>query len=110
MKDKYQIAVEYLTEHPGEIYRAYVVPSTHKKAGCLFRYCTPDGMPQKVAGNNCGCLVMVRHHGYFASTNRLTEEIRADERIPMDPNEIGVEHLEVFAEWQRRLDKELNRT
>lgn len=57
-----------------------------------------------------GCLTMI-HDGpeYKAQTPELTEAIRADGRIPDDPDEIEPEHLPVFAEWQRRLDRELNR-
>jgi len=50
---------------------------------------------------------MIDH--YHAYTDDLTERIRADERIPDDPDRITVAHLPVFAEWQRILDKELKR-
>jgi hypothetical protein len=39
----------------------------------------------------------------------LTKAIRADARIPEGPQWITVNDLPVFAEWQRRLDKELKR-
>lgn len=42
MKAEYRRAIEYLTLVPSEKGAAWGNPSTHP-AGCLFRYCTPDG-------------------------------------------------------------------
>jgi len=107
MPDKYDKAIAYLTQHPKEIMDAWYdggvcqLPSAHP-AACLFQY----------AGNSpfkcCGCLTMVKN-GCRAETPELTKAIRADERIPNGCEAITLEHLPVFAEWQRRLDKELNR-
>ena len=109
-KDKYDEAIAYLTEHPEEIYRAWHTCGTHPH-GCLFEFCSPDGSNNKRAdGEKCGCLTMVRglsKIGGVAWTDALTEEIRTDERLPKSGSEITVEHLPVFAEWQRRLDREI---
>lgn len=90
--------------------------------GCLFQYVTPDGT-QNIRGEDgkqCGCLTQIRL-GYprvgkvkgqipvVACTTALTQEIRRDKRIPTDPDKITLADLPVFAEWQRRLDKELGR-
>lgn len=107
--DKYDKAIEYLTEHPEEIKKAWGYCSTHE-AGCLFDY----------AGSKfgCGCLTLVRdsflfpqkyHVPFVAQTPELTEAIGRDERIPYSENDITLDHLPVFAEWQRKLDKYLAR-
>lgn len=107
MPDKYDNAVEYLTKNPSEIERAWYDPFSHVSSGCLFKFVTPNGCCyfNRIAH---GCLTSVRD-GSIAYTPELTEAIRADERIPMRGDNIEVKHLPVFAEWQRRLDKEFNR-
>lgn len=78
--------------------------------GCLFLFCTPDGSDDLENDNeqNCGCLTQVRGQNYQAWTDRLTYEIRRDKRIPFSEEHIThPDQLEVFAEWQRRLDKEI---
>lgn len=103
--DKYDDAIEYLRAHPDEIRRAWFggyhdVP-IHPGA-CLFA----------AAGSyrsGCSCLTIIRDElsidgGARAATPELTEAIRADERIPKNPSHICVEHLPVFAEWQRKID------
>lgn len=98
--DAYDDAVAYLTEHPEEIIRAWRSPQTHP-GGALFAF----------VGNSCGCLSMIRgSDGYVATTAELTLAIRSDERIPSDPDCITVNHLPIFAGWQRRIDRELGRT
>ena len=106
MPDKYDVAIKYLTRRPNEISRAWNYITSHP-AGCLFQY----------AGNemddcHVGCLTMIRTApgSYCAATPELTKAIAADERIPLRSRDTKVEHLPVFAEWQRRLDKELNRS
>lgn len=104
MKDKYDEAIEYLTEHPEEIYETWnsAISNSELPGACLFRACSNDS-------KKCyGCLIQVRYREYPAQTPELTAAILADKRIP-PANEITVEDLPVFAEWQRRLDKELNR-
>lgn len=100
MKDKYDEAVEYLTQNPTKILDAWHHPHS-QTGGCLFVH----------AGRRfiCGCLTQIRKGIYDAETPALTAAIRADGRIPVDVAEITVASLPVFTEWQRRLDKELNR-
>ena len=43
----------------------------------------------------------------MTTTPELTKAIRKDPRIPKLPKNITVADLPVFAEWQRRLDKEI---
>lgn len=107
MKDKYDIAIEYLTEHPEEIYATWSTPSGSPH-GCLFQMVTPSGNYQTPEWNSdqCGCLTQVKYTSYPAWTSELTDEIRDDERIPSLRN-ITVADLPVFAEWQRRLDREI---
>jgi hypothetical protein len=100
-RDKYDDAVEYLTAHPSDIRRAWDYPHSHS-AGCLFL--------QTGSGCTNGCLTQIRANlEYRAPKNSITKAIRADARIPMNPADIDVGSLPVFAEWQRRLDKELSR-
>ncbi len=102
MSDKYDEAVAYLTKHPRKIFDAWDLPD-ETPHGCLF-------MP--VRGDYsfcCGCLTEVASGLRRACTNELTEAIRADVRIPTNPREITPDDLPVFAEWQRRIDLELNR-
>lgn len=105
--DKYDKAISYLKEFPSEIFPAWRDPSTHV-CGCLFQYANYNGefnMHVKY-----GCLTQIRGTNYkVAATDKLTNEIRQDERIPDSYDRITVDNLHVFAEWQRRLDKELNR-
>jgi len=124
MKDKYDEAIEYLTRNPDQICRAWDATWSHV-AGCLFRPASASttdpgrGIPwplDRTGSFQCGCLTTIRlgepgkyGHAVLAETEDLTKEIRADERIPKTIKEVTVEHLPVFAEWQRRLDKELNR-
>ncbi len=64
---------------------------------------------QCVGDGNCGCLTQVKKDYKEAATINLTKAIRADPRIPREPEYITIDDLPVFAEWQRRIDKELNR-
>lgn len=106
--DKYDEAIAYLTEHPSKIQTAWNWPDDDLygdgeiNGGCLFQ----------IVGDyeECGCLTQIRLNPYrIAPTAALTDAIRADERIPKSPEQITIADLPVFAEWQRRLDKELNR-
>ena len=96
--DIYDREVERLTVHPEDIINSWI------DAKPLFRFCD-DGRPT----SNCGCLTRVKRGNAPAATPKLTEAIRSDERIPTSRTRIRPEHLPVFAEWQRRIDKELNR-
>ena len=110
--DKYDKAVALLTDHEDELMDAWSDPDVHP-AGCLFAFVTDDGTAKyRPDGQACGCLSMVRsiYMPQPACTDDLTTRIRADNRIPREPEHITVESLPVFAEWQRRLDVELERS
>jgi len=104
--DKYDKAVEYLMgcngNFEGEVTKAWFDPSGHP-AGSLFAFIRSPG---KYLG---GCLTMIKRGTYEAETESLTDAIRADTRIPTDEAYVKRKHLPVFAEWQRRIDKELSR-
>ena len=107
-KDKYDVAVEYLRKHPERILNAW---GAHQifEGGCLFQHATPSGGRNT---NRCGCPTTIRHpqlRKEVSGRPGLTEEIRNDDRLPSQSVDITVEHLPVFAEWQRRLDVELGR-
>lgn len=107
--DRYDHAIDYLMRHPEQIEFAWQFCNTHV-AGCLFQYVHG----RKCKSRKCihGCLTMIRsqYHEYCNAPNeKLTTAIRADTRLPTDVNEIRLHHLPIFAEWQRKLDKELNR-
>lgn len=75
----------------------------------IFEFVNKDGrcLP------NCGCLTMIRIGRGFAFDKddkideAMTKAIMDDDRIPSSHELITQESLFVFAEWQRRLDKEL---
>ena len=106
-KDKYDLAVEYLRQHPEKIEDVWLEPHDHM-AGCLFQFAQKD--PYETI-KEAGCLTMIRLYSCHKVPSRsdLTEEIKADTRIPTYVGEITSDNLPVFAEWQRRLDVELKR-
>ena len=103
--DKYDKAIEFFTKYPNMICEKWSDPSSMH--GCLFQFATPTGN----MNGSSGCLTLIRKYDILFVPDRpdLTEEIRKDVRIPLFSDEIRVETLSVFAEWQRRLDKELKR-
>jgi hypothetical protein len=104
MPDAYDSMVDFLMENPSEILSAWANPLEHK-AGGLFRYASANQF------GPCGCLTQIRgEEDWKAFTPELTQAIKADKRIPRHRYEITPATLPVFAEWQRRIDKELNRT
>ncbi len=120
--DRYDCAIEFLTQRPAEIKYAWAEWNTHV-AGCLFEpvvaqpledpgeSASPGAMPARPDGQQCGCLTQIAAGGrYVAWTDALTEAIRADRRIPVAPHLINPEHLPVFADWQRRIEIELRTT
>ncbi len=117
-EDAYQLAVEFLHEHPEEIQMAWAAgsgnPEESHLCGILFKFATPRGLSTdqryEHGGLICGCLTMIRGDDMIAWTDELTVAIRNDERIPEYSDEITVDHLPVFAQWQRRLDLVLGRT
>ncbi len=111
MADKYDKAIEIITEKHSQLDRLYFDayldriwnnPGRYDE-GCLFQF----------AGNRqddrwCGCLTQIRDlPEYHAHSQEMTEAIRADERIPPVIGLITPEILPVFAEWQRKIDEEL---
>ncbi len=97
-RDRYDDAIDYLTEHPDEIVDAWgdgrTFPDPRPGPQCLFNY----------VAEGCGCLTQIRDMCANAPTESLTEAIRSDNRIPSDEFDITVDELPVFAEWQRTLD------
>lgn len=112
--DKYDEAVAYLTEHPGEIEAAWREDNCgdgpQHPAHCLFTRVTPTGRQEQSPESLClvGCLTQIRNT-HVAWTAELTKAIRADNRIPRDPEGITPKTLPIFRDWQRRIDKELGR-
>ena len=118
MSDVYEQEIKRLVDLPA----ARVVWSW-EEAGPLFRFATPTGEYCKRSdGKYCGCLTSIRRTvgtlGRVAWTAELTRQIGADERIPPGIYELTgrwatmtrderAEILQPFAEWQRRLDKEI---
>jgi hypothetical protein len=122
VSDKYDDAIEWLVAHAdgenpdkGICYEAWIDAATHT-AGCLFDFCTPSGRGGERGSFRLGCLTMIRNRPemYIAWTDDLTREIVTDDRIPKLIDELcdlrGEElraALQPFAEWQRRLDREI---
>jgi hypothetical protein len=97
MSDKYDLAIEILTQDPDKIWDAWNHPTVNE-GGCLFMY----------AHHSTGCLTQIRSSSEdYCDAIPQAAEIIADERIPKLSSDITVESLPVFAEWQRRLDAEL---
>lgn len=97
--DKYDEAVRFLTENPGSIERSWSSPH-RTDGGCLFDYASLDRQ-----GDRYGCLTQIKRGSMEAWDPKLTEAIRADERIPLSPRDITIESLPAFAEWQRKIDQ-----
>lgn len=96
--DKYDVAIAYLTQHPGEMPKAWTNPKDHP-AGALFNIIPGIGL----------CLTMIRWREGRWSFTGTAAEIARDSRIPLGPGQLRLSHLPVFAEWQRRLDRESGR-
>jgi hypothetical protein len=103
--DRYDRAVAYFHAHPEAIPDAWAAPS-REPYGFLFAFATPTGRDDDTNPGVYGCLTMIRREEAIAWTAELTDAIRADDRLPIDlAGALPV--LEVFAEWQRRLDQEI---
>lgn len=137
--DRYDVAVRFLAKFPNQIGVAWWSETFRRSKGagmahCLFQFATPTGEGQtRQDGLQCGCLTQVRQAcgrprnaasrkapQHVAFTEQLTRDIADDARIPFDifefeaevaglPYRERVERLNVFAEWQRRLDREIRR-
>jgi hypothetical protein len=112
MPDKYDEAIAQLTAalpaHPKAIAYAWMDPD-EAVGGCLFNFTglNPKASTETGAtGKSIGCLTMIRNRPdvYESFDEALTKEIIADERIPLAQLTIELEHLPVFAEYQRKLD------
>ena len=124
-KDKYDLAIDYLTENPEDIYDAWASPGAYEgRGGELFGFVAPqwDDSNYSVKDRDgirvgtCGCLQQIREakgegydgksgHAVMSYWNRLWDAIASDRRIPSDASDITVENLPVFAEWQREIDQ-----
>jgi hypothetical protein len=107
--DQYDHAIDYLMRHPEEILEAWRNCLTHP-AGCLFRFAHTAMCGSAWQSCTHGCLTMIRSNTFYkhdAPTPVLTDAIRADTRIPCSASDIRLHHLPAFAEWQRRLDREV---
>lgn len=115
-KISYQEAAKRLKEMPKEsfdsmIHKIWAYPWEFSE-GCLFKYATKDGTTyynnhEYGTTQMCGCLTQIRGDNLVAQTKELTDMIRADEHIPNNENNITQDNLDVFVEWQERLDREL---
>jgi hypothetical protein len=100
VKDIYDEQIERLTANPREIFSEWF---------------DAIGLFKKTGGSNdlnSGCLTQIRHtYLQYSAVIKgrvdilLTEAIRKDDRLPTSSSDIKVEHLPVFAEWQRKIDK-----
>ena len=120
-KDLYDLHLEFLASVPSFLFQTAVNRSWSCGVG-LFRFVQDDkefyqshnyrrGLPK------CGCLTQIRFDGWTSRPvdrpravigfDALTEEIRTDERIPVNVDGVTRDDLLVFAAWQRRLDAEL---
>lgn len=106
----YDEAVQFLQEHPEKIYSTWCNPYTHK-AGRLFDYLTANRgklyWEQDGQSYQCGCLTQLKGGDdcYRIPQEELLQQIREDPRIPIQGEDITVEHLEVFKEYQELADK-----
>jgi hypothetical protein len=109
--DKYDKAIAYLKKNPEMITSCWNIPNNGNSGGCLFQVCSPTGniLDDCFYPSQYGCPTQVASREKKAFTREITLEIRQDTRIPRWAHDITVKNLHVFAEWQRRLDKELNR-
>lgn len=107
--DKYDLAIEYYKQNSIRILCDWNRPSS-KGPSCLFQYVNRSGVSpygEPFLSEGCGCLTQVKSGFCKAATPDLTREIRDDPSLPRFSGDIRVEHLEHFARWQRRIDKEL---
>jgi hypothetical protein len=92
MKDQYTRAVKFFTKRPWAIAGAVAAPYSSDHARALFA---------PVPGTNLS-LTKIRASDWNCPP--VFAEIRADERLPKDNQDITPEVLPVFAEWQRKLN------
>jgi hypothetical protein len=125
--DAYDKMVAYLNANPHLIFVSWNDPRPGiNAAGPLFAYVWPHNNPP----GKIGCLTTIATGEYDAATPELKNALLADDRLKVDVLEIRYDAfkeanderaanravaeallplLPVFAEWQRRIDKELGR-
>lgn len=113
--DLYDKAIEYLKSNPDQIMLSWDDPKSHF-TGILFQAVTPDGYASESPdGFMCGDICQIKALDAHAWTSELQEEIAKDPNIPVlfasnnKIPKITVHNLEIFANWQRKIDKALNR-
>jgi len=109
MSDKYDDAIEYLTEHPSEIGKAWCSGGEYKArtlCHCLFQY-----IPGDSSNVDMGCLTQVKNSPFDEKTYASgfsggiwQDRIMVDPNIPKQVEEITVDMLPTFAEYQREMD------
>lgn len=103
MKAVYKKAIKYLTLVPQEKHYAWAHPSTHL-AGCLFRYCTPDGNPYAgEKGVRFGDPMQVSNGKGVAWTEEMTARLLKT-RLPWQPWRLTVDNLYQLYEVQHNMD------
>jgi len=113
--DLYDKAISYLHDNPDKVQEVWDDPKSHF-SGILFQSVTPSGYSEENSdGLFCGDICEIRSFLAHAWTETLEEQINADPRIPkLYANndflpKMSIDTLKVFAEWQRKIDVELNR-
>lgn len=113
--DLYDKALSYFQDHPDRIQDVWDDPKSHY-AGVLFQAVTPSGYSEENdEGLFCGDICEIRSFLAHAWTESLENAINADPRIPKlyaNNNylpKMSLDTLQVFAEWQRKIDVELDR-
>ena len=119
----YKRAVDHVRRDPSCVGQAWRHSRTHP-AGCLFRFCTPDGGPWIFGdGRYAGDPIMVAGGKYIAWTPILVWEIQAGElenlalyddlagkrtrqrSLPKVAEDLEDGHLVWLAHFQRRMDE-----
>lgn len=114
--DIYDKEIAYLTENPDRIYHHW------NHSSFLFAKVLNPAHPllNGLTRGQCGCITQIRENNLSAETFELETEIKNDNRIPLSPDnprdewtdgyrELNIEDLQIFAEWQRKIDIKLNR-
>jgi hypothetical protein len=121
--DKYDQAIEYLKNNPYRIKTCWLnaIHSDDVNTS-LFNWAYREGMsddyreevralPEHKDKIYCspdyGCLTQIKASpgSYLGATKEITDKILADDRIPNNPDDITVDNLHVFAEYQRMVDE-----
>jgi hypothetical protein len=101
--NKYDAAIQYLTEHPEEIHKAWITTKSHA-AGCLFSFLEPSGTFFEYVG----CPTLIKRGDYVSFENKMDEFVRSMD-IPSRSRDIKVEHLPLFKLIQEEADEVYHR-